>query len=301
MQELMVRARVMPGRIEFNEEEVKEQLALRMELYKGDIVTPQNKAERKKDIAVLRKLKKHVEDRRKEIKQEWQVPYMEFERKVKECLALIDEPVLLLDGQVKELEDQERLRRKRWIEERFALMAGELTEWLTLDQIYEVRWENVSSSAKKVEEELTKKLGEIRAALATLQLSVSDVAAEAVERYKLDLNLTAALAYINQYEAQKARIHEAEETRRRKEEEERLERERQRIREEERARIREEEMIRQAARQEVVREIKQPISDEIVKNAKVTAVYTISAKPEQLEELEMALDSLGITWSRKKL
>lgn len=301
MQELMVRARVMPGKIEFNEEEVKEQLALRMELYKGDIVTPQNKADRKRDIAVLRKLKKHVEDRRKEIKQEWQAPYMEFEKKVKECLALIDEPILLLDGQVKELEDQERLRRKRWIEERFTLLAGDLAEWLVLDQIYDTRWENASSSAKKVEEELSKKLGEIRATLATFQMSVSDVAEEAAERYKLDLNLTAALAYINQYEAQKARIREAEESKRRKEEEERLERERQRIREEERARVREEEQIRQSARQEVVQEIRRPISDGIVKDARVTAVYTVSADPGQLEELEMALDSLGITWSRKEL
>lgn len=57
---------------------------------------------------------------------------------------------------------------------------------------------------EKVREEIDQRINEIKAALASLSLSVSDVKEEAIERYKSDLNLTAALAYINQYEAQRS-------------------------------------------------------------------------------------------------
>lgn len=130
---------------------------------------------------------------------------------------------------------------------------------------------------------------------------MSDVKEEAIERYKSDLNQTAALAYINQYEAQRARIQQAEAERRQREQEQMLERERQRIREDERRRAQEEQVIRQEARREVIEDIKQPISDEVVTGAKVTAVYTVSATPEEMAEIETALDSLGIAWERKEI
>ena len=180
-------------------------------------------------------------------------------------------------------------------------IPDEYLDWLVFDQIYDEKWLNASVSMKTVNTEMTQKLSDIRSNLAALSLSVSDVKEEAIERYKADLNFTSALAYINQYEAQRARIQEAEEENRKKEQEAQLERERQRIREEERQRIREEEKIRQQAKAEVAQEIKAPITDEVVSNAKVSAVYAVSAPQESLAELEMAMDSLGVTWERKEL
>lgn len=301
MEELKIIAMPKLGSIQFNSEELKAGLAAQMEVYKSLPVSAENKPERKKDIATLRKIKKSVDDRRKEIKSIWLKPYDEFERKVKEVMALIDEPINLIDDQVKELEDQERRQKKAEINQYFSIAAGAYTEWLTLEQIYDPKWENASVSLKKVREEIDQKLNEIRAALASLGLSVSDAKDEAVERYKADLNLTAALAYINQYEAQRARIQQAEAERRQREQEQMLERERQRIREDERRRVQEEQVIRQEARQEVIEDIKQPISDDVVTGAKVTAVYTVSATPEEMAEIETAFDSLGITWERKEI
>lgn len=51
----------------------------------------------------------------------------------------------------------------------------------------------------------------------------------------------------------------------------------------------------------MIEDIKQPISDEVVTGAKVTAVYTVSATPEEMAEIETAFDSLGITWERKEI
>ena len=301
MEELKIIALPQLGSIQFNEEEVKAGLAEQMKVYKELPVSTENKADRKKDIATLRKMKKAVDDRRKEVKSIWMKPYDEFERKVKEVMSLIDEPINLIDDQVKELEDRERRQKKAEIREYFSTAAGEYTEWLTLEQIYDPKWENASVSLKKVREEIDQRINEIKAALASLSLSVSDVKEEAIERYKSDLNLTAALAYINQYEAQRARIQQAEAERRQREQEQMLERERQRIREDERRRAQEEQVIRQEARREVIEDIKQPISDEVVTGAKVTAVYTVSATPEEMAEIETALDSLGIAWERKEI
>lgn len=301
MNELIIRTHITPGKIEFAPAEYEEQLSAQMQLYKDEPVTPANRTDRKKDIATLRKIRKALEDRRKEVKTEWMRPYEEFEGNVRKLTALVDEPIDLLSDQVKELESRERAEKRKQLREHFAAVAGDDAEWLSLEQIYDQKWENASVSVKKACEEIDGRLNEIRLALMSLNMSTSDVKGEAMERYKADLNLTAALNYINQYEAQKAKIQQAEEARRREEQEQALERERQRIREEERKRVREEEAIRRQAREETVQEIKRPITDEVVKDAKVSAVYAVSAAPEALAELEMAMDSLGITWERKAI
>jgi hypothetical protein len=301
LNELAIRAHIVPGKIEFDPAEYEEHLTAQMKLYKDEPVTSANRVDRKKDVATLRKIKKAFEDRRKEVKAEWMRPYDDFEKQVQKLTGLIDEPIDLLSDQVKELESRERAEKRKQLQEHFSSVAGDDAEWLTLEQIYDQKWENASVSVKKACEEIDGRLHEIRLALMSLDMSASDVKREAMDRYKVDLNLPAALNYINQYEAQKAKIQQAEEARRREEQEKALERERQRIREEERRRVQEEEAIRRQAREETVREIKRPITDEIVKDAKVSAVYAVSAAPEALTELEMAMDSLGITWERKAI
>lgn len=301
MNELIINARINLGSIDFNNEEIKEQLAEQMSLYKNEPVTPETRTDRKKDVATLRKIRKAVEDRRKVVKDTWMRPYLDFESKVRELTALIDEPIDLLSDQVKELEARERAEKREKLRQHFTEAAGEDAEWLALEQIYAPKWENATVSVKKACEEMDVRLNEIRLALMSLDMSASDAKQEAIDRYKTDLNLPAALNYINQYEAQKAKIQQAEEDRCREERDREMERERQRIREEERKRILEEEEIRKQAQEEAVQEIKRPITDAAVTNAKVSAVYAVSASEESLSELEMAMDSLGITWERKAI
>ena len=301
MNELAINARINPGSIEFNNEEIKAQLSEQMRLYKNEPVTPETRTDRKKDVAALRKARKAVEDRRKVVKDIWMQPYLAFESKVRELTELIDEPIALLSDQVKELEARERAEKREKLRQHFVEASGEDAEWLDMKQIYDQKWENASVTVKKACEEIDGRLHEIRIAMMSLHMSASDAKQEAIDRYKTDLNLPAALNYINQYEAQKAKILQAEEDRRREERDRELERERQRIREEERRRIQEEEAIRRQAQEETVREIKRPITDAVVTNARVSAVYAVSAPEESLSELEMAMDSLGITWERKAI
>lgn len=299
MEELKLQITQKPGVIESNFEELKKELADHLEIYENMPVSLENKAERKKDLAMLRKVKKAVSDRRSEVKRQWLEPYNVFDTQVRELLGLIDRPVAVIDDQIKELESRERMKKLEEIESLFGEMAANYTEWLTLEMIFDDKWLNATTSMKKVKEELTGKISEIGNALTMLNMSVSEVKEEAIERYKADLNLQSAMMHINQYEAQRARILEAERKQREREEEQRREREMERARQEARAQIAREQQVKEEARKEVMDNIAQPITDEVVKNAKVTAMYTISATDDQITELEMAMDSLGITYERK--
>ena len=299
MEELKLQITQTPGIIECNFEELKKELADHLEIYENMPVSLENKTERKKDLAMLRKVKKAVSDRRSEVKRQWLEPYNVFDTQVRELLGLIDRPVAVIDDQIKELESRERMKKLEEIKTLFGDMAAEYTDWLTLEMIFDEKWLNAITSMKKVKEELTSKILEIGNALIMLSMSVSEVKEEAIERYKSDLNLQSAVMYINQYEAQRARILEAERKQREREEEQRREREMERARQEARAQVAREQQAKEEARKEVMDNITQPITDEVVKNAKVTAMYTISATDGQIAELEMAMDSLGITYERK--
>lgn len=299
MQELKLQITQTPGIIECNFEELKKELVDHLEIYENMPVSLENKAERKKDLAMLRKVKKAVSDRRSEVKKQWLEPYNVFDMQVRELLGLIDRPVAVIDDQIRELESRERMKKLEEIKTLFGDMAADYTDWLTLEMIFDEKWLNATTSMKKVKEELTGKISEIRNALTMLNMSVSEVKEEAVERYKSDLNLQSAMMYINQYEAQRARILEAERKQREREEEQRREREMERARQEARAQVAREQQVKEEVRKEVMDNIAQPITDDVVKNAKVTAMYTISATDEQIAELEMAMDSLGITYERK--
>lgn len=299
MEELKLRITQTPGIIECNFEELKKELADHLEIYENMPVSLENKAERKKDLAMLRKVKKAVSDRRMEVKRQWLEPYNVFDTQVCELLGLIDRPVAVIDDQIKELESRERMKKLEEIKNLLGDMAPEYTDWLTLEMIFDEKWLNATTSMKKVKEELASKILEIGNALIMLNMSVSEVKEEAIERYKSDLNLQSAVMYINQYEAQRARILEAERKQMEREEEQRREREMERARQEARAQVAREQQAKEEAKKEVMDNIARPITDEVVKNAKVTAMYTISATDEQIVELEMAMDSLGITYERK--
>ena len=128
MNELRILANIMPGKIDTNFEEQKAVLAQSMELYKNAKFSEEYKTQAKGELATLRKIRKALDDRRKEIKKEWMGPYEEFESKTKELLQLIDEPISLIDAQIKEMEERRKAARRKEIEEFFGDIASDLLE-----------------------------------------------------------------------------------------------------------------------------------------------------------------------------
>ena len=102
---------VLPQVIETNAEELKAWLSEKLAEYNEIVVTPETIKAAKDDKSKLTKLRTALEDRRKEVKRQCMAPYEDFERKYKELLALIDEPIGKIDTQIKALDEQEQKQK----------------------------------------------------------------------------------------------------------------------------------------------------------------------------------------------
>lgn len=145
-------------------------------------------------------------------------------------------------------------------------------------------------------------LMQTRQDIATIKAMKSEKEEQALNLYMENNNLALAIQMINRYEQEKAEILRRKE----KEEQERrdreLERERERVREEERARIREEERLKAEAEQKAIDQIKtvdEVKAAELTTEDSKTVVFTVKATDAELEEIEMALTSLGVYFERK--
>ena len=192
MNELQLNVVLNEGSIITNTEEIKEQLSRMMEQYKNALFTEESKQIAKDELAALRKLKKKVDDRRKEVKAQCMAPYEAFEKEVKQLHAIIDEPIALIDNQLKEME-AERIRKKRLqIRELYDEVVGDAAEYLPYEKIYDEKWDNSGTTIKKIREAMEEMVVKTASELSVLQNSVSDVRDEALEMYKKDHDLAKA-------------------------------------------------------------------------------------------------------------
>lgn len=99
--------------IKWNNEELKAEIAEKMQEYKSLVFTEETMKDAKADRAKLNKLKTAFEDERKRIKKLCMEPYETFEKQVKEVIALIEEPIRLIDQQIKEVEERKKAGEKR--------------------------------------------------------------------------------------------------------------------------------------------------------------------------------------------
>lgn len=324
MNELQVKVDQVPGQINFNYDEIRENLSRMMNLYKDAVVTEENKAASKKEVASLRRIKKAIDDSRKEVKQECLKPYQEFEAKAVALMSLVDEPILLIDKQVKEFDEKQRTEKCQKIRDTYNEMIGDLVEYLPFDKAYDHKWETTSVSLKKAKEELQAVISSARMAVETISAMQSDATQEALDIYKRTLDVTAAIQHINEYERRKAEILLREDQRRREEEDRKRQEELDRARAEERRRVAEEERIREEEWRKVQVETAKKAVKEAAESffntdeedekpvegfwqhfdddepkgfdidAKETVFCKIVATMDELEQVEMAFNSIGI-------
>ena len=95
-----------------NFEELKRTLEAELSVYKTIVYTPDNVKAAKSDKASLNKLKKAIEDRRKEIKRVIMEPYAAVEAQAKELVEMINEPLTLIDEFISQEETREKAERR---------------------------------------------------------------------------------------------------------------------------------------------------------------------------------------------
>lgn len=297
MQEINLLVEQKDGSIETNFEEIKVALAAGLEEYKGMVFTAESQPEAKRTVASLRKLKKAMNDRRIEIKKTFMAPYTNFEAQVKELDKLIDEPIDFISGQIEEFERRRVEAKKAMICEIYTgIMAehGTVMEYLPLDRIYDSRWENSTTAQKAITEAITAHVEHVEKDLDTIRAMESEFEDKGLAKYKATLELSDAIATMNQYQKQK------EEILRRQAEGE------QRKAEEEARRAAEEEQRKAALVHEepVVPEVVPDVAleeEKAVRSATApegTVRYEVVADPFQIAQLEAAMREYGIKFRR---
>lgn len=177
--------------IKWNNEELKAEIAEKVKDYKNLVYTDNQIKDAKADRAKLNKLVKALEDKRKEVKKECLQPYEKFESQIKEVIAIVNEPIVLIDTQVKEYEELKRNEKYAEIETMFE--EKNIFDWLSLKAIFDEKWLNASKNISRVEVELDEIIAKIDSDIRTLQ-SLKEFAFEAIEEYKHSLDISRAIA-----------------------------------------------------------------------------------------------------------
>lgn len=224
MEEIRVNVEQKNGVIGFNFEEIKKKLNSELEIYKNMIFTEDSKAEAKKTIASLRKLKKSVNDKKLEVKKSFMIPYTNFEAQVKELDNLIDEPINFINNQVEEFERKRVEEKKALISEIYTEIMAEHVEasgYLPLQRIYDSKWENATTTKKAITEAIAERVDHVEKDLGIIRSMGSEFEDKGIEKYKATLELSDAIEVMNQYQKQKEEIlrRQEEEAKRKAEEE----------------------------------------------------------------------------------
>ncbi|MDK9681622.1 DUF1351 domain-containing protein [Lactiplantibacillus argentoratensis] len=131
--------------------------------YSNLVITEDNVIDSKQVRAKLNKLKKALDDRRKEIKRNYNQPLREFETEVKKLEASIDMIIDPIDEGLGELEVQRREQRKADVMGLIAEMAPNYG--VGADEIeFDPRWLNKSISNKQITQEVASSMTVVKQA-----------------------------------------------------------------------------------------------------------------------------------------
>lgn len=189
--------------IQWNNEELKAEIAEKMQEYTSLVFTEDTIKEAKADRAKLNKLRTAFEDERKRIKKLCMAPYDAFEKQVKDLVALIDEPIRLIDGQIKEVEEQRRVEKKGKILEFYESAIGTLKGALPFEKVFRPEYLNASKSMKSITEEIQALLDRVNSDLDTIEGFGSKYELQIKDVYLRTLDISVAMQ-------EKARLEEVE-------------------------------------------------------------------------------------------
>lgn len=188
--ELIMNEVKIPEQITFNYEDIKREVQEKAKEYSVTVYTPEQITEAKKDKATLNKLKKALNDERIRQERAYMQPFNDFKNKINELIKIIDEPVQLIDKQVKEYEENEKAEKRQKITEYWE--SKEKPFEIPIEKVFEEKWLNKSVSMKSIEGAIDVFVESTEKDLETLA-KLPEFAFEALEVYKTTLDINNAL------------------------------------------------------------------------------------------------------------
>lgn len=203
----------LPKTIDFNFEQLRDQLRSSIEIYSCMVVTEDGIKAAKEDRATLNKLREALESKRKEIKKQCMAPYTDFEAKVKELVQLVDQPIGAIDGQLREFEERRRAEKRSAVLDLYDEAVGELRELLPFDRVWNENWYNKGATMKKIKEEIEAAVKKASSDLDVLSTVESEFSEAVKLKYLERLDLNEALAERARLQERARKLREYEEQR----------------------------------------------------------------------------------------
>lgn len=179
--------------IEWNYEQAKAAMMELVEPYKSVIVTEDAVSVAKSDLARLRKYQKAINDRKIEIKKEYEAPYKAFEAQVKDVLSVIDTGISNIDRQVKDFDERRKELKRQDIAAYWQTVIGKIP--VKLDSVLNPKWLNASVKLEQVKTEIDAFIQKINVDIETVEMMNSPFETELMHTLFTSLDIAAVLRH----------------------------------------------------------------------------------------------------------
>lgn len=185
--------KITQGAINTNLDTLKSELTEIADRYKDLVIQEKDIILAKSDLANLRKIRKSVDERRKEVKREWSKPYEAFEKEVKEAIAIIDKPIEQIDEKLKEFEVQRKADKEQHVRELYEENIGEYADYAPFSEIFDDKWLNKSTEDSSIVSDISMVKTKVMADLDAIKALNSEFESEVIAEYKKSRQLSLAI------------------------------------------------------------------------------------------------------------
>ena len=210
MNELQVVVQQKPGVIQWNFQDLKDALESELKVFQNMVYDDDSIKDARKDVANLRKLRKAVEEKRKEIKDKCLEPYTLIEQQAKELTGLIDKPISTINDRIQEYETARKAKCRKKILEYMKKAFEGIPEDIAdkaKGRLYDERWENATAKDKEWKDAIDSRRAVIASELDVIQKTTEEEFLEdAMNAYRANLLLADATNKVYELRQQKERI-----------------------------------------------------------------------------------------------
>ena len=200
MDKMQLISRQNPGVVSIeNFEQLKSALSGYLSKYKGAVYTENMLSLAKDDKKELSRLRKEIDDKRKEIKKSYLEPYNEFETKVKELIGLIDEPLNDIKEFISGMDEREKEKKKEKIKEFYKSISSPLGK--LADEVFEStaffndKWLNKTTQEKSWRDDITQRVSQVSKDLTVIKKAGGSDTTALVAKYLDSMDIETVLEY----------------------------------------------------------------------------------------------------------